>query len=356
MVVRSSRTWTRRLAALAVGSCLALLAAEFGVRLVLGEQPKFPRHVVRAPWGLRRNAPNAVYRHASADVDVEFRINSRGLRDDREHAYAKPDGLRRIVCLGDSFTIGYEVDEADCFARVLERELRASGLRVDVLNAGVSGFSTAEEVLYLERELARYEPDLVILSFFGNDLADNVRTGLFALHEGRLEPAADEYVPAGRLGDFLNTNVVFNWLSEHSDAFVVLKERLTKEVKRDMVESERTARTPALDPATHERRLCAALYERLYAWTRSHEIPLVVQSIPFPDDADEKVLVDSFPLEDFDVDREGLVFVPARTVLQPLTGKELLYWRRSHAHWTPRAHEASGRELARVVLDANWLR
>ena len=47
--------------------------------------------------------------------------------------------------------------------RYLEQVLRRRGYDVEVLNAGVSGFSTAEEYLYLERELFRYDPDVVVL-------------------------------------------------------------------------------------------------------------------------------------------------------------------------------------------------
>src|SRR4029453_16189824 len=95
--------------ALVFGCLSAAGAAELAVTLGLGEQVKFPRHVVAAPWGLRFNEPGAVYRHKSADVEVWFRIDQQGMRDDRDFAYAKPPGVKRIVSLGDSFKIGYEV-------------------------------------------------------------------------------------------------------------------------------------------------------------------------------------------------------------------------------------------------------
>ena len=154
------------------------LLGELAIRLVLGEQPKFARHVVRAPWGIRYNDPSSRYRHRSADVDVEFAINRQGMRCDHDVEHAKPAGRRRIVSLGDSFTIGYEVAATETFSSVLEARLRAAGLDVEVLNCGVSGFSNAEECLYLERELLNYSPDLVLVSFFDNDLDDNIRTGL----------------------------------------------------------------------------------------------------------------------------------------------------------------------------------
>ena len=78
------------------------------------------------------------------------------------------------------------MDVEQCSSSVLERELNDAGIPVEVLNCGVSGFSNTEECLYLERELMKYEPDLVLVSFYGNDLVDDVRTGLFRLSDNEL--------------------------------------------------------------------------------------------------------------------------------------------------------------------------
>jgi lysophospholipase L1-like esterase len=223
----------KRLVVLALALLLAGLLAEGLVLVVLGEQVKFPRHVVGAPFGLRINQPGTAYRHKSPDVEVWFRINSQGLRADRDYPKEKPAGVKRIVTLGDSFTIGYEVDVEDCFSSVLERTLRERGHAVEVLNAGVSGYSNAEACLYLERELIQYDPDVVVLSFYTNDIQDNLRTELFRLDGSTLVPYHESYVPLGRLGTFLNTNPLLSFLSSYSNAFAFLKETLTREYKRD---------------------------------------------------------------------------------------------------------------------------
>jgi hypothetical protein len=336
----------------AVGFALFCVLLEVLVTLVLGEQVKFPRHVVDGGFGLRINQPGARYRHESADVDVEFRINGQGMRDDREHAYAKPAGRKRIVSLGDSFTAGYEVQAEESFSAVLERELRARGHDVEVLNAGVSGYGNAEACLYLERELFKYDPDVVVISFFNNDLVDNVRSNLFALRDGRLVPAADSYVPLGDLGDFLNTNWLFNVLSERSNAFALLKEQANLFLKRKAV-AENEAN---LDPGSsderlaYQRRLAAAILDRLYAETSARGAALVVQSIPLHrPTAQGAMLVDAFPLEEFDVQRPGLSYLPASSFLGPHLGLQPLYHLRSHMHWTPLSHRLSGQALAEVI-------
>lgn len=356
------------LIAATVGVLIAAAIAEVGVLLVFGEQVKFPRHVVGAPFGVRINEPHAVYRHKSADVNVWFRINGQGMRADREYAKEKPPGVKRIVSLGDSFTVGYEVEGEETFSSVLESRLRAAGESVEVLNAGVSGFGTAEECVYLERELFSYSPDVVLVSFYQNDLVDDVRSDLFRLENGKLVAGAQSYVPGGRLGNFLNENWLLSWLSGYSNAFALAKETANRIAKRELVErnlaqqahaaagSDSGEDSPGDSQGAQERALSAAIFERIYDDCRARNVPLVIQSIPTPNANFHPTDLDEvFPSAEFDVKRPGLYFLAAKPVLMPYVGRELLYWERSHQHWTPLAHRLSGEALAKLVLDAKLL-
>jgi hypothetical protein len=109
---------------------------------------------------------------------VPVQINHEGLRD-VEHPYAKSAGVFRILVLGDSFVEAMHVPLASTFTRQLEQQLNAAGTqpRVEVVAAGVSGYGTASELLYFEREGQRYQPDLVLLAFYpGNDVKNNSPT------------------------------------------------------------------------------------------------------------------------------------------------------------------------------------
>ncbi len=357
----------KRLGLLALSLVLALCLAEGAVLLLVGEVPKFPRCVVGAAFGLRVNLPGARYRHKSADVCVWFDINQRGFRDARDFPYAKPAGRKRVVTLGDSFTVGYEVAVEDTFSSVLERELRATGLDVEVINAGVSGYSNAEECLLLERELFKYDPDVVVVSYYVNDSVDNTRTGLFGLDaEDRLVQLKQDYVPLGGMADFLNRSSLARWLSERSNLFALLKERSTLVVKENLVEENLRDLDVFEDPggADHGERgkplrrrllLVARIFERMYDACRARGIPLIVQSIPALREEPLR-LVDTFPRETyFAIERPGLHYLSGKELLSPFLGRELLYWTRSHKHWTPFSHAQSGKELARLVLAGRLL-
>jgi hypothetical protein len=89
--------------------------------------------------------------------EVEYRINSKGLRDD-ETSYEKSEGIFRIVLLGDSNAFGFGVPIEKHFSTLLEGYFK----NVEVINMGVNGFGVDQELIYLRSEGFRYQPDLVL--------------------------------------------------------------------------------------------------------------------------------------------------------------------------------------------------
>ncbi|MBA4043385.1 MAG: arylesterase [Erythrobacter sp.] len=79
---------------------------------------------------------------------------------------------RTIIAFGDSLFAGYGLDPRDSYPEKLEGALRAKGINADVINAGVSGDTTAAGLNRLEFTLAAQDqpPALFILELGGNDL------------------------------------------------------------------------------------------------------------------------------------------------------------------------------------------
>jgi lysophospholipase L1-like esterase len=100
------------------------------------------------------------------------KVNSAGLRNDEEVDWS----ARRILCLGDSYTFGPFVANADTWPAQLEDELGRRGITgVQVLNAGHSGYTILQELSYLEDKGRHLKPELVLLGFFANDVGDLAR-------------------------------------------------------------------------------------------------------------------------------------------------------------------------------------
>ncbi len=82
----------------------------------------------------------------------------------------KAPGSYRIVALGDSVTAGIGFDDyEDVYTAKLERALREAGLGAEVLNFGVSGYNTQQEVETLKDKALVFDPDLVLLAYVLND-------------------------------------------------------------------------------------------------------------------------------------------------------------------------------------------
>lgn len=75
---------------------------------------------------------------------------------------------RVIVCMGDSLTAGYGVDEVLAYPALLEARLREAGFSYQVINAGVSGETSSGALSRLDWMLT-LDPDIVILETGAND-------------------------------------------------------------------------------------------------------------------------------------------------------------------------------------------
>jgi acyl-CoA thioesterase-1 len=80
-------------------------------------------------------------------------------------AWAQP----RLMLLGDSLTAGYGLPRAQAFPARLQAALQAAGLEVRVVDAGVSGDTTAGGLARLDWAMAPTAPEFAIVQLGGND-------------------------------------------------------------------------------------------------------------------------------------------------------------------------------------------
>jgi lysophospholipase L1-like esterase len=99
-------------------------------------------------------------------------VNSRGYRD-LERVQPQPAGVRRLVCIGDSFTWGVSVLFDDAWPQRVERILsRERGERWEAVNLGEPGLNSVQEARKLASEGFAYEPDVVVVAYVLNDSED----------------------------------------------------------------------------------------------------------------------------------------------------------------------------------------
>ena len=97
-------------------------------------------------------------------------INAQGFRGP-DFAREKPPATFRIVCIGDSWTFGANVDQPDTYPQRLAEILgrRYPGVKFEVLNLGVMGYSSRQGLELLQRNLAGLQTDLLLIGFGMND-------------------------------------------------------------------------------------------------------------------------------------------------------------------------------------------
>jgi hypothetical protein len=157
------------------GVAAGLLIAEVGLRVIGFRYLNLSQEDRDVGFALRPGAEGWWQREGNTYI----KINSAGLRD-REHSLPKPPNTLRIAVLGDSFAEALQVPMESAFWAVAEQRLQGSeavgGRRVEVINFGVSGFSTARELITLRRRVWQYSPDIVVLLVTtSNDVRDNSR-------------------------------------------------------------------------------------------------------------------------------------------------------------------------------------
>jgi len=116
-----------------------------------------------APWLPKEFRSNPVWR---------IELNDEGFRTAPFHA-AKPDGVLRIACIGDSWTFGMNVDQSQTYPARLEALLRAEpppGVRgVEVINFGILGYTSFQGLQLLKTRVLDLHPDVIVVGFGMND-------------------------------------------------------------------------------------------------------------------------------------------------------------------------------------------
>jgi hypothetical protein len=186
----------RRLMLSGMGLIVGLILAEVGLRLWAPPGVSFvldattstfePGMFQEDPVLLQRLAPSSTTTVRSVQGDRVVQTNALGMRGPQLQDKALDD--IRVLALGDSFTLGLQVDHADTWASKLGQRLSESlSTRVEVLNAGMVGYGTRQATRRLEELASVTEADAAILLFYlGNDLRDNIRYP--RLKQARLAP------------------------------------------------------------------------------------------------------------------------------------------------------------------------
>jgi lysophospholipase L1-like esterase len=228
------------------GSVLALLIMEIAVRVL--DLP--PRPLAPLPITDYRLSVNPVisyeyrpgYKPSDRPFDWShrgFTINSAGFRD-YEYAETKTEETYRTIIVGDSTTAGNGVHDLDkTYTKQLEKLLNANnttGIHYEVLNMGVGGYHTMQEIETLRVKGLKYNPDLVLVTLCVNDFDLHSDGGVYRklLEKTRLSTRnTDTELYSSLLTLSRLAFIIHHWLNlsqtVHDDLYIknILKEQTT---------------------------------------------------------------------------------------------------------------------------------
>jgi len=166
-----------------LGAELLLRAANMGFGNSPMEPDPFLHHV--HPRNYR-----FVQQHPSGELggfEIEYNAEGRVYAGGGQPSPAGPAPACKVAVMGDSFTEGGQVPFAQTFAGLLEH---AAGQKCEVRNYGVRSYSPAIYLVQWMRDVQPWQPDVVLLLLFGNDVREDFNYLRVSVRDERGFPTA----------------------------------------------------------------------------------------------------------------------------------------------------------------------
>ena len=93
---------------------------------------------------------------------------------------------KKILFLGDSFTMGYGVNDDEVFPFLIQKNLLNYNISAKSLNYGVGNTGNGRNLLIIKNKLESLKPDLIIIQLCSNDFSDNLTEKYFTLNSSGL--------------------------------------------------------------------------------------------------------------------------------------------------------------------------
>lgn len=274
----SARTWPARVG-LIVWSVLVAVVLFAGAELLA--RSRMPDYLA-STRGLHVFSPTFGWVNRS-DVSVlkdgkRISLNTHGHRG-RALAVPRRPGLTRVIVLGDSIAFGLGVADDETFTSLLDG--RDNG--IEAANLAVPGYGPDQELLVLQQEGLRYEPDVVVLAFcLANDFAEGVLP--VSLYDGRMPKPRFLLVRGGLVLDRSSVErsglqPFLQWISDDSVLFnLALAHRRADAPAPGQQWHERYAQ--AIQDEEHALQLSLAVVGEIHKVCRERGIRLLVAAFP----------------------------------------------------------------------------
>lgn len=220
--------------------------------------------------------PHLIYKPISNYPQNNCELDLEGYRSVND----QPQTQETLVLLGDSFTWGHGVASEKTYANVLQKKLLKKGVNIKVINAGVPGYGTDQELEYLSQFiLTTNKPSIVVLNMNLNDVLDNNEACLYSKEQNSLL----------RHSGFLNTTFLLAHV--HRVVPSVIKSESTYNQLIHIIPNRKTfgcSSSKTLSDSYHYQKI-TLLLEEFKKLSRQHGFKFVVTIVPNQNDFDENM-------------------------------------------------------------------
>ena len=206
---------------------------------------------------------------------LSFTTNSAGFRNKREFAVHVPNGTTRVVCTGDSFTLGVGVDDDQTWCSLL----MVLDPGIEAVNMGQPGYGVDQSYLLYKRAGARIDHNTHLFALIGGDVDRMLSAQFQGYDKPRLEAVNGTVVV--RNVPVPRRSYVFPWLTDRRGVFNTLR---TAELARRIL--HRTGAQPPQDASGKTSELLRLLLLDLKRLNRERGSTLVVVYLPALSDFD----------------------------------------------------------------------
>lgn len=337
--------------------------------LPTGDRETFAEYDPLLGWKLTPLAEGPFF---SREFFTHITINAYGFRDATFVKERDSENERiRIAVIGDSYAWGYGVEENETFASLLENyslESNRSKKRKEVLNFAVTGYGTDQFLLQLNTTVISYQPDVIMITFHGNDLENAGNKEQYSypkpmfIVENESLILTNVPVPEKEEWDtrpFTIFQKINFFASKYSHAWIFIKIRI-KNIKAKIMPKESIPSISGYDLYKREytgeykkyEELQRALYKEIAELAQRNNIRLIILYIPSKEALDSEGFFMGLQqlglnTEEYDREKPGALIknigkennIEIISLYEPFQTKTEYYFKKD-PHWNVAGHKA----------------
>ncbi len=245
---------------------------------------------------------------------ASFRTNSQGFRNDVDFPVEVPPGRVRIICSGDSFTLGHGVSNEDAWCQVLTTLDR----RLETVNMGQGGYGLDQAYLWYERDGTRLRHEVLLFAFITEDflrVAQDNFVGyakpVLGVRDGRLVPTN---VPLPKRSYYIP------WLTRNAGLFYRL--RSLQLLQGLLGRSSAAASSPPPPDLRRTAEIASRIFGELQKTTRDKGAALALVYLPVLSDYSDPASDRWREFVRRDAERRGIPFIDVVEEMRKLSPDE----------------------------------